>query len=1093
MSPPGPVEGMVTVEPFVKKVLLAVLATLLVALAVLLTAPAFIDWNDYRRDVSAVISEATGRHVAIAGDLDLSLLPTPRLSAHRISVASIEGATEPVMLRVGELRMKLAVGPLLRGRVAVSALSLTDPVLVLERTADGGGNWTAAPNGGDDAGEPGPAPEISFDAISVSNGTLVWRTLGAEPRQLDAIDATLSMAGPSGPYGLRGKAVFRDLPLQLSARLGTPGSDATRPITATVDIAGDGGRLLLSGGADVQAQDAAGTIRFTTPDAAALGASLAGGSSPDVPDWDAAMEAKFTANRDTVQLRDIALRYGKMHGTGQADLGFGEVPALAAAFEFGTMDLDTLFAEASRTRRDRGDGGESRAETGFATLPTEIIADLALSVRTARWRGGLVRNFEGTVRLESGALQIERLAAKLPGGTDVRLSGVAGSAEAGLRLDGDLAVVSDNLRAALVWLGMTNSALPPDRLRSFSFTSRIAVEPEAIRLSNIAARLDATRMSGGATIARRERPSFGLRLEMDRLGLDGYLPRPADEDGGEGATGNGSGVAVAGGFDANLNLSVGSMTWRGKGVSKLALDARLFEGNVLLRKLSVGDIGGASLLASGTFEDLPGTPFGNLQLSLEARDTERFAAFADIEPGVLARRAGGFRLQGQATGTAENAKVSGTLDIAGGRVAAQGTLESLDRTPAWDLAINVNHPDADRVLSLFLPERRRGGVGTLSADFGLAGTGEALAIRDLDAKLGDMAVAGRIEVALGGERTKAVATLSTGQLDLNRLLPVAPEPATPAAAPRPRGSARWSREPIDLSALQDLDFDLTLWSDAVLRRKIRIDDADLRARLSGGVLTMDRLTGTLFGGSLEAKGRVDAAARTPTIDIEVSGRELPARPTLAALADFDRFDGPVSLELALSLAGRSAFELVSSLSGAGTVSGTLQARLTEGERTRAGAVGILGTVLGDKVREAGAAGDAMGTLLAAFADSPAALSGDFRIESGIAHTDNLLLAGRGAQALTAGTANLPDWRIDTTTTLRRSQDGDEPYMAATLRGPIDEPAVRISGAVLRADNDQAPPPEPAPVIPVEPVSPDREAVPPKPEKLFLDILKSLKK
>ena len=52
--------------------------------------------------------------------------------------------------------------------------------------------------------------------------------------------------------------------------------------------------------------------------------------------------------------------------------------------------------------------------------------------------------------------------------------------------------------------------------------------PDAVQITDINLRLDASTATGGLAIALRERPGFGLRLDIDRLNLDAYLPKPAE-------------------------------------------------------------------------------------------------------------------------------------------------------------------------------------------------------------------------------------------------------------------------------------------------------------------------------------------------------------------------------------------------------------------------------------------------------------------------------------------------------------------------------------------------------------------------------------
>ena len=83
--------------------------------------------------------------------------------------------------------------------------------------------------------------------------------------------------------------------------------------------------------------------------------------------------------------------------------------------------------------------------------------------------------------------------------------------------------------------------------------------------------------------------------------------------------------------------------------------------------------------------------------------------------------------------------------------------------------------------------------------------------------------------------------------------------------------------------------------------------------------------------------------------------------------------------------------------------------------------------------------------MSAFTGAPAGLSGSFVIEDGILRTDDTRAAGRNATALTKATVDLPGWHLDSRTDVYRAGDQATPYLTANLRGPLDQPNVKISG------------------------------------------------
>src|SRR3546814_3541262 len=94
--------------------------------------------SDWSSDVCS--SDLTGRGLEIAGDVSLRLLPTPAFSAEQVTLANLEGGSEPVMARLEELRISIALLPLLRGEVLVESVTLVRPDILLEVLEDGRAN-----------------------------------------------------------------------------------------------------------------------------------------------------------------------------------------------------------------------------------------------------------------------------------------------------------------------------------------------------------------------------------------------------------------------------------------------------------------------------------------------------------------------------------------------------------------------------------------------------------------------------------------------------------------------------------------------------------------------------------------------------------------------------------------------------------------------------------------------------------------------------------------------------------------------------------------------------------------------------------------
>ena len=118
------------------------LIVLLVAAA--LIVPSVVDWNAYKPEITAEVRKATGRSLEIAGDLEFSVLPTPRLRVANARLSNAPGASAKNMLSLRELAVHVKLVPLLQGDIEVASVALIEPLIELEKLSDGTMNWVFA-------------------------------------------------------------------------------------------------------------------------------------------------------------------------------------------------------------------------------------------------------------------------------------------------------------------------------------------------------------------------------------------------------------------------------------------------------------------------------------------------------------------------------------------------------------------------------------------------------------------------------------------------------------------------------------------------------------------------------------------------------------------------------------------------------------------------------------------------------------------------------------------------------------------------------------------------------------------------------------
>jgi len=163
----------------------AVQRSLLVAAGVVLLAVVVfhaMSWNFLKPRITAGVEQATGREFFIAGDVELSLLPRPRITLHEVALANPSWAGPEHLIEIARLRVAPDLLALLSGQVALARVDIDRPVLQLIEGDNGRANWVLQGSGEDGQSDSDPMP---IHRLNVSDADVRYRPAGpGEPLQL---------------------------------------------------------------------------------------------------------------------------------------------------------------------------------------------------------------------------------------------------------------------------------------------------------------------------------------------------------------------------------------------------------------------------------------------------------------------------------------------------------------------------------------------------------------------------------------------------------------------------------------------------------------------------------------------------------------------------------------------------------------------------------------------------------------------------------------------------------------------------------------------------------------------------------------------
>ena len=451
--------------------------------------PQWLDWSRYRSTIEAIASATLGRHVSIEGPIGLTLLPEPILTATKVDIG--EG-TSDLSLHVKALRLRVALWPLLEGRVDARDLVLRGADMHIASLAEANGlrppEWLAA------------------FSVRVEEGSLTVGRLG-----FTDINAVMRSAD-TGAVAASGSARFNEQDWHFTARLTSSGSDGSAGLDATLD-----GLSKAAGfGANLSGQFAAngsfnGNISTRGPNLAMLL------PAPAVP---FRADGRLTIGGGLVLADDLLLQIGGSPASGAVALRMPPGQRLDFALSMNRLDLDAwlpVLMNASNT---------------VAGIDMPIGLDLSASA--ASLGGDSLQNVKAAFEISDHALVLHDSSALLPGNGAFRLTGRIARADAAhLRFEGDAKVEAPLLRTTLQWLSiaapewLSNDALShlsESVLQQASLAAHVVADRSELLLDHVTGRIDTSTVTGSFRLQRGNTLSLSARLSADRATLNDWIP-----------------------------------------------------------------------------------------------------------------------------------------------------------------------------------------------------------------------------------------------------------------------------------------------------------------------------------------------------------------------------------------------------------------------------------------------------------------------------------------------------------------------------------------------------------------------------------------
>jgi len=812
-----------------RAVVVVLASVLVVAVLAAWLAPRFLDWDHYRDTIANVASAGLGRPVKISGPVRLSLLPQPVLTAARVSIAD---NGDGVSSTVQEMRLSVALGALLAGRVEVRDLMLHGAMIRLPWPPGAGVLQQRPPNWL-------TRLHARVEASTLLVGGLAFTGIDGE-LAADPGTGTLSAAGLAEVLGRR---------WHVTARLGRAGSDGS----ATLEVSLDGqGEALNTGGA-LSGQIAAdgtltGRVTGRGPDLSLL---LAAPAAP----WRA--EGRLTAGGGLALADNLDLDIGGVPARGAVALRLLPVARLDAALAASRLDLDAWLPQLLRG--------------GGTALPTS----LDLSAEAATFAGGTLRRLRAGFEMAPDGVTIREADVVLPGDAALHLSGRV----TGRHFQGEGRLDAPSLPETLRWLQPRAPGLIPAlaALRTASVSANVMVDPDRLSLAGLHGQVDGAMLSGDLALQLGARPVVAATLAVTGPALDPWAPDALPANLPDLASALAAFPHRFAGFDADVTLTATRPTWHGVTLGSLRLDAMCHAGALTLRHLVVV---GPALQASMSGGLALDGRLTDAHVDLGLTDASVLAGW--VPPAWQSAQAlfhGPANLHVTASGDPAALGLSAAADIGDLRLEAEGRADLPGRR--WNGSVTLRHPGAPRLLEgLGLPDSASWlGDGSLSLVAQMDASPASVKLTGIELSAGSLRATGGL--ALDGGPTPSL----TGAIEAETL-PL-PLPYVRSPSPWPIGALPGWRAQVAMSAAHLLLGQSPVMDHASV--KLGLADGVLRLDALSGIVAGGRLAGQV---TLNAVGTPHVSAQVTLTGADIAGPLLDAPVDLTA----GKLDGSIQLD-----------------------------------------------------------------------------------------------------------------------------------------------------------------------------------------------------
>jgi AsmA protein len=331
----------------------------IVVVGATIVVPLVIPTQTIVEQISKQVESTTGRTLQIAGDSEVSILPSLNITLNNVRFANMETGSTEDMLFMEQLSVHIPWLSLLTGEAKLERFVINNPTLILETDKKGQPNWRLFPveeNPASSAVRSQPSSavtlpsgfDISLGEVAIYGGSMTYidGQTGVQHR-LNELDLSIQLPSLYKSLTINGDITYLSQKFSLTSIVDTP---AKAIVGETFNVQQRLNSQLLNlefdGAIAQQGKNIQGEL------------SVIGNSLKAITQWqNVALTAKDDAFNqfsvagkmslvdNTFSLHTLVAKLDKLEITGQSKIVFGQKPDITANIDLGMLDLNPYLPE----------------------------------------------------------------------------------------------------------------------------------------------------------------------------------------------------------------------------------------------------------------------------------------------------------------------------------------------------------------------------------------------------------------------------------------------------------------------------------------------------------------------------------------------------------------------------------------------------------------------------------------------------------------------------------------------------------------------------------------------------------------------------